>query len=160
MSTAPENLALRRTRIAATAVDALITAALVIFLTLASGVFEVAAPYLENKLAIYVAALVVAGYVLLHGIPLWRSSQTIGKKLFKLQVVNHDTLAASSDRQVRAPLWRLALRASALLILVFVPVIGLWLQALHLLDGALLFTSSRRTLHDRISGTSVITIQS
>ncbi len=156
-------LASRGKRILSTLFDALITAAAVVLVTLASGQFEVAEPYLNNTIGLRVAVTITLTYCALHGYTLWRSSQTLGKKLFELQVVQHQPsrTANSITRQStalprRAHLPQLALRSSALLALVFIPDAGIWLQGLHLLDAAALFTSDRRTLHDYIARTSVI----
>ena len=136
-------------RVAATLIDALITAALVVFATLASGQFEVAAPYLDGTLVLRAAALVIGSYLLLHGVFLFRSGQTIGKKILGLQIVtgNHP-----------APFWRLLIRAGTLLSLAFIPVVGYALQALHLVDIVLFLLPAGLALHDRISGTQAISL--
>jgi len=138
--------ATRSRRIAATLVDAIITAALVVFLTLASGQFEVAAPYIDGTLVIRATLLVIISYLLLHGVFLLRSGQTMGKKWLGLQIVTNNR---------PAPLWRLMIRAATLLSLAFIPVIGYFLQALHLLDIVLFLLPNGLALHDRISGTKV-----
>jgi len=136
-------------RITATLIDALITAALVVFATLASGQFEVAAPYLDGTLVLRAVGLVIGSYLLLHGLFLLRSGQTLGKKLLGLQIVTGEQ---------PAPFWRLMIRAGALLSLAFIPVVGYALQALHLIDVVLFLLPSGLALHDRISGTEVVSL--
>ena len=138
--------ATRKRRCAATLIDALITAALVILLTLASGQFEVPGPYLNNTLLPRAAGLVVVGYLLLHGFTLWSSSQTLGKKLLGLQIMHNETPAR---------FLRLLIRASALPVLILVPAIGAWLQLLHVLDLILFLLPGGLALHDRLSQTRV-----
>lgn len=137
----------RKQRLLATLFDATITAALVVFITLASGQFEIAAPYLDGTLVLRACSIVVVSYLLLHLVPLIRSGQTLGKKLFGLQIVR-------GERAATLP--RLLLRAGALLALAFIPVVGLWLQLLHLVDLALVLLPAKQALHDRISGTRVV----
>jgi len=134
-------------RIAATGIDAIITAGLVVLLTLVSGQFEVAAPYLDGTLVLRATLLVIGSYLLLHGIFLLRSAQTLGKKILGLQIV--------TDNQA-APFWRLMVRAGALLSLAFIPVVGYPLQALHLVDILLFLLPAGLALHDRLSGTEVV----
>lgn len=157
-STSDLILARRGKRILSTVFDAVITALAVMLVTLASGQFEEAAPYLNNTIEIRVAAIIVLTYCSLHGYPLLRSSQTLGKKLFRLQIVTaeRDSNKAATESVQRAGPIQLAVRASTLLLLVFIPIVGLWLQALHLLDAVLLFTKPRRALHDYIARTTVI----
>ena len=139
----------RMMRIAATAFDALVTAATVLFLTLASGQFEVAAPYLDGTLVVRAASLIIGSYLLLHGVLLLRSSQTVGKKLLRLQIVRGPQ---------PAPFWRLMIRAGALLSLAFIPVVGYALQGLHLVDIVFFLLPAGLALHDRISGTQVVSL--
>lgn len=134
-------------RIMATLIDALITAVLVVFATLASGQFEVAAPYLDGTLVLRAVGLVIGSYLLLHGVFLLRSGQTVGKKLLRLQIVTGNQ---------PAPFWRLMIRAGTLLSLAFIPVVGYALQALHLVDIVLFLLPAGLALHDRISGTNVV----
>jgi len=145
--------ATRLRRLGATAIDAVITVLMVVFVTLASGVFEVPGPYLNDTTMLWAAALVVLSYVVLHGWTLLRSSQTLGKKLLGLQVVEQHSFA-------RASILRLALRASCVWLLIFVPVIGMWLQLTHALDAAVLLLDKRQALHDRVAQTRVIDLTS
>ena len=136
-------------RIGATLFDAIVTAAFVLLLTLASGQFEVAGPYIDGTLVLRATLLVIASYVLLHGLALHQSSQTLGKKLFGLQIVANNK---------PAPLWRLMIRAGLLLSLAFIPVIGYSLQLLHLVDLVLFLLPGGLALHDRVSGTNVVRV--
>jgi len=138
--------ATRKRRCAATIIDAVTTASLVVLLTLASGQFEVPEPYLNNSLLPRAAALVVAGYLLLHGFTLWSSSQTVGKKLLGLQVTHNG---------VPAGFLRLMLRAGVLPVLILLPAIGPWLQLLHGLDLVAFLMPGALALHDRLSKTRV-----
>ena len=139
--------ATKKRRIAATLIDALITAALVIFITLASGQFEVAAPYLDGTLILRATLIVIGSYLLLHGYFLLRASQTLGKKFFGLQIVTN---------KQPAPFWRLMVRAGALLSLAFIPIIGYASQVVHVVDIILFLLPAGIALHDRVSGTEVI----
>ncbi|HEX5657370.1 MAG TPA: RDD family protein [Polyangiales bacterium] len=93
---------------------------------LATALEQQVAPWLVWPLIAVVPALNLALGVM--------RGQSIGKLIAGTRVV--------TERDERAPLWRLLLRYPA--------------RVLGLLDTAFIFADSRRTLHDRLSGTRVV----
>ncbi|MGA0839915.1 MAG: RDD family protein [Pseudomonadales bacterium] len=140
-------LASRSRRLAATAIDAVLVPSLSLLLVMATGVVEDAEDYADAWWVMHVLLLAIASYLLLNGVTLWRSQQTLGKRIMGIKVV--DTLGSP------AAWWRLiVLRAPffALMFLVVVPPVAL----LPLIDHLCLFGKKRRCLHDRIAGTLVV----
>jgi uncharacterized RDD family membrane protein YckC len=140
-------LASRSRRLAATAIDAVLVPSLSLLLVMATGVVEDAEDYADAWWVMHVLLLAIASYLLLNGVTLWRSQQTLGKRIMRIKVV--DTLGSP------AAWWRLiVLRAPffALMFLVVVPPVAL----LPLIDHLCLFGKKRRCLHDRIAGTLVV----
>lgn len=82
-------------------------------------------------------------------------SQTIGKYLLNIQVINNKT-------GKRVGFWRYAILRTFIgetLVIGVIPIIGWVFQPLYsLADSLFIFRKDRRTLHDLIGGTSVINL--
>ncbi len=140
----------RGRRLLATLVDLVLVPALAVFLVMAFGVTEHAEDFTSGAWVGKVLALSVAAYLLLNGYLLWTRGQTVGKALLGICIVD-----AGGGR---APLWKLVcIRA---LFFPFMYLIVIWpLTLLPLADVALVFTRSRRCLHDLAAGTRVVTVE-
>ncbi len=88
-------------------------------------------------------------WVAVHGVFLARSAQTIGKKLFRIQVVS------VADGKP-APLFKLiVLRFLPMSMLPQIPMVG---PLLSLANALFIFRKDRRCIHDHIAGTRVVAI--
>lgn len=144
-------LASRRRRLAATAIDAVLVPSLTILLVMVTGVVEDAEDYADAWWILHVLLLAILSYLLLNGLALWRSQQTLGKRALGIAMVNPSGEPVAWWRLIviRAPFF-------ALMYLVVVPPLTL----IPLLDHALAIGKRRRCLHDRLAGTEVIRLSS
>lgn len=82
-------------------------------------------------------------------------SQTLGKYIFNIQVINNKT-------GKRVGFWRYAILRTFIgetLVIGAIPIIGWVFQPLYFIaDSLFIFRKDRRTLHDLIGGTSVINL--
>lgn len=138
-------LASRGRRLAAAAIDFALVLAAGLVLVVATGAFEDAGDY-SNPLPRIIGFGFVA-YFLVNGWHLARYSQTLGKAILGLVVVD----AATTNP---AEWWRLAIRSPFFLALYSVSLGALVL--LPLVDQAFIFRGNRRCLHDLICGTDVL----
>jgi uncharacterized RDD family membrane protein YckC len=142
--------ATRGERFAAALIDGLIALAVFTPLQIALGVYD-GFPHVQPQAYWKTLLWTLAGtlvYVALHGYFLAKSSQTIGKRLIKIQIVNIEDGAP-------APIERTILRRylPVTLATALIPKVGF---VLSLLDSLLIFRKSRRCLHDQIAATRVI----
>lgn len=135
----------RGRRLAAATIDFALVLAAGLVLVVATGAFEDAGDY-GNPLPRIIGFGFVA-YFLVNGWHLARYSQTLGKAILGLVVVD----AATTNP---ARWWRLAIRSPFFLALYSVSLGALVL--LPLVDQAFIFRSNRRCLHDLICGTEVL----
>ena len=148
----PPILAGRLRRLCACSIDAIVVPGLTLILVMVTGVVEDAADYATNAWILWVLLLAVVSYLIVNGFWLYRSGQTLGKKLLGIAIVSNP---ASGTSPSVAPFWRLiCIRALffPVLFVVFVPTF----MILPLLDQLLIFTKKRRCLHDLAAGTMVI----
>lgn len=145
-------LAGRGRRLTATLIDMALVPLLSVLLIMMADVLEDAEDYANDQWMIWVLLLAIASYLLLNGYGLWRTGQTLGKRVLGIAIV------AAHD-QAPTPLWKLiCLRA------LFFPVLFLILLAatlsplalLPVLDQIFIFGKNRRCLHDYVSGTVVV----
>lgn len=146
------NLASRRRRLCATIVDAVLVPSLTIFLVMVAGVVEDAEDYTSNLWMFWVLLLAICSYLLLNGYGLWRTGQTLGKKLLGIAIVNKPT--GDVEPEV-APFWKLICIRALFFPLMFTIVVPT-LFVLPLVDHLLIFAASRRCLHDFAASTVVI----
>ena len=139
-------LASRGRRFAAAAIDFVLVFVAGIVLVIVTGAFEDAGAYTGNPLP-RIIGLGFATYFLVNGWHLARNSQTLGKAILGLVIVDAGTTNP-------APWWRLAIRSPFFLALYAVSLGALAL--LPLLDQAFIFRSNRRCLHDLVCGTEVM----
>lgn len=142
-------LASRFRRFVATIIDLILTPLVGILVMLVTGLLESAEAY-SSMFTIGIRALSIGiiAYVVLNGWLLHTRGQTVGKAILGLIIVDNTT-------GEKAPLWKLLLLRMWFLPLLF--LLGLVPYALiPIIDQAMIFTPSRRCLHDRLCGTSVI----
>lgn len=145
---APSDLATRGSRVAASFIDALIIGAIALPVQFASGVFD-QWPHLDLTLWKQVSwgMFNFLCWVGIHGYSLKTRAQTLGKRLFHIQMVNvGDGLPASFRRLV---LWR----QLPLSLVALIPRVGVFVL---LVDLLLIFAKDRRCLHDHLAGTRVV----
>lgn len=148
-------LAGRFRRLAATAIDAILVPTLTVVLVMITGVVEDAEDYIDSWWMVWVLLLAIVSYLLLNGYGLWRRGQTVGKQIMGVAIVPVSSgVAGQYDRQP-APLWKLICVRALFFPLLFVSVVP-WIAALPIIDQLLIFTKSRRCLHDLVSGTVVV----
>lgn len=145
---AAPTLAGRGRRLAAAAIDFVIVLVAGLILVLATGAFEDAGDYAGNPLP-RIIALGFATYFLVNGWHLARHSQTLGKALLGLVVVNAGTTTP-------ARWWRLLIRSPFFLALYSISLGALAL--IPVIDQAFIFRKDKRCLHDLICGTDVVNL--
>ena len=149
MSPATLITASRGKRLAATCIDFTIVPPVALVVMLVSGLMEDAEAYVMPQPLFRLFALLVVSYLLVHGYLLVRYGQSVGKKLMKIRIVNHDTGEPP-------PFWKHFIRAFGLLLLMILPFQYNILFVLVLLDPLFIFGQSNRCLHDLIAGSSVV----
>ncbi len=146
-------LAGRTRRLIATLIDAVLVPSLTILLVMIFGIVEDAEDYANNNWMIWVLLLAITSYLMLNGYGLWRSGQTVGKRLLGIAIVPRPSNRLAS---VNGQFWTLiCIRAVffPLLFLSFTPLV--WVP---LVDQLLIFAKGRRCLHDLAAGTIVVRV--
>ncbi len=146
-SLAGVELAGRLRRLGATMIDAILVPVLTIMLVMIAGVVEDAEDYVDATWALWVLLLAVVSYLLLNGVTLWRSGQTLGKRFTGIAITRADGTPAA--------FWKLVCIRALFFPLLFVVVLP-WVTLLPLLDQLLIFRRDRRCLHDLAAGTLVV----
>lgn len=144
-------LASRGRRLLATAIDAILVPAVTLLLVMLTGVVEDAEDYVDNGWILHVLLLAIGSYLLLNGYTLWRTRQTLGKRIMGIALAGAAGATVSWWRLVvvRAPFF-------ALMYLLLVPPLAL----VPLIDHLMIFGKRRRCLHDRLAGTEVVRVVS
>ncbi len=142
-------LASRWRRLFATLIDAILVPFVTIIIVMLTNVMEDAEDYQDSFWMLHVLLLAIASYLLLNGYWLYKSGQTIGKKLLKIQIVSIGNL------ETPAPFWRLICVRALFFPLLFL-AIAPPLTLIPLLDQLFIFRRNRRCLHDLVSGTVVV----
>lgn len=149
---APDTLADRGQRFAASVIDGVLALLLVVPLMLAIGVSPLAQlDSLTVTQRVLLFALGSAIPLALHGYLLMRYGQTIGKRLLGIRIV--DRLSRQVPTLGHIYLWRML----PLQLLGQVPVVG---QLLTIVDALFIFRKDRRCVHDIIAGTIVVQVSS
>jgi uncharacterized RDD family membrane protein YckC len=117
--------------------------------TLAATMLVVARSFAHNLLGV-LAYIAMVGLNVVQIILLGRRGQTIGKMILNIAVVDH--VDKMPPGFVRAGLIR---QLPLMIVSLFTPALTL---VYLILDGAPIFTSSRRCLHDHLAGTVVIAV--
>lgn len=134
-------------RVTAAAVDFVIVPSVAMIIMLITGALENAEAWTGGFPWLRVGLLGVVGYLLVNGVLLWRYGQTLGKRLVKIKIVDHES------EQVPA-VWKLIVLRAPFFPLLHATLIGFWyLLALDLLTG---LRADRRCIHDWVSGTRVV----
>jgi len=134
-------------RVTAAAVDFVIVPSVSMIIMLITGALENAEAWTGGFPWLRVGLLGVVGYLLVNGVLLWRYGQTLGKRLVKIKIVDHES------GQVPA-MWKLIVVRAPFFPLMHATLIGFWyLLALDLLTG---LRADRRCIHDWVSGTRVV----
>lgn len=134
-------------RVSATAVDFVVVPVVAMFVMLVSGAIEHAEAWVNGFPWVRVFLLGVVGYLLVNGVLLFRSGQTLGKWLFKIRIVDQ------SSGEI-APFWKLITLRALFFPLLHGAFIGYWY--LLLADAAFALRNDRRCLHDILCGTKVV----
>ncbi len=146
------DLADRSTRLVAAIVDALIVLPLAIPAGFVLG-FLLGSIFGDSFLGSFLLTIAgglcgIAIYLAVHGYFLATSSQTIGKKLFKIQIVKDDGSRIEFTELVLKrllPVWVISM----------IPYLGGFLGLVNVLA---IFRENRKCVHDEIAGTKVIKI--
>ena len=133
-------------RLCATAIDDVLVPLLSLFLVMFFGVVEHAEDYQDNWWMLHVLLLAIVAYLLLNGLTLWRSGQTLGKKVMRIRVADADPSHAVTG------FWKLILARAWFFPLLFAPLflgpVFPWLILLPVLDQLFIFGKTQRCLHD------------
>jgi uncharacterized RDD family membrane protein YckC len=148
----------RLRRLVATSIDAILVPSLTLVLVMISGVVEDAEDYVDYAWIVWVLLLAVVSYLLLNGYGLWRSGQTLGKRVMGVAIVPAVEVSDGQYGRTPAPLWKLICIRALFFPLLFVAVVP-WIAALPIIDQLLIFLKSRRCLHDLASGTVVVRLR-
>ena len=136
-------------RVLATSIDFVVVPGMAMLVMLVTGVIENAEAWVDGFPWIRVFLLGVVGYLLVNGMLLFRSGQTLGKWLLKIRIVDY----RSGET---APFWKLLAFRAPFFPLLHGALIGYWY--LLLLDAVFALRADRRCLHDILCGTKVISI--
>ena len=153
------NLAERWRRLVATLIDFALVPTVALGLMLVTGVLEHAEAWVWPQPLVRGIGLGLAAYLILNAWPLVRAGQTVGKWALRVRIV-----AAGSDAIPAA--WRLIARAFALPAVAFALVVGAnaalafaAVGLVFLVDAGFAAGRTRRCLHDRLVGTTVVAAQ-
>lgn len=146
-------LAGRFRRLVATGIDAVLVPGLTIFLVMVLGIVEDAEDFQDRWWVLHVLLLAITSYLLLNGYGLWRSGQTVGKRLLGIAIVA--PAGPGGQGMKPAPLWKLICIRALFFPLLFTAVVP-WYAVLPAIDQALIFGRRRRCLHDLLAGTLVV----
>lgn len=136
-------------RVTAAAIDFVIVPSVAMIVMLITGALENAEAWTDGFPWLRVVLLGVVGYLMVNGVLLWRCGQTLGKRLAKIKIVDHES------GQVPA-LWKLIVLRAPFFPLMHATLIGFWyLLAFDLLMG---LRGDRRCIHDWVSGTKVVAV--
>ena len=136
-------------RLLATAVDFFVVPLAAMLVMLVTGVIEDAQAWVDGFPWVRVFLLGVAGYLLVNGVLLWRSGQTVGKWLLKIQIIDVQSGATP-------PFWKLIAIRAPFFPLLHSSFIGYWY--LLVVDVVFALRNDRRCLHDHICSTKVVSI--
>ncbi|KAF0813261.1 hypothetical protein IGB42_02189 [Andreprevotia sp. IGB-42] len=141
-------LATRGTRLGAAIIDGLISLAFVFPYMWFSGTFEAA---MRGQQMSFTSVLAMGGagfafFLLVHGYLLYRSGQTIGKKLLNIAIVTLE-----GNKPDFLPL--VAKRYLPIQLASMIPFVGSFPP---MIDVLFIFREDRRCVHDLIAGTRVI----
>jgi uncharacterized RDD family membrane protein YckC len=148
-------LAGRLRRLVATLLDAVLVPSLTLVLVMITGVVEDAEDYVDYWWIVWVLLLAIASYLLLNGYGLWRSGQTLGKRVMGVAIVPASQVSEGRYGRTPAPLWKLICVRALFFPLLFVAVVP-WIAALPVIDQLLILRKNRRCLHDLVCGTVVV----
>jgi uncharacterized RDD family membrane protein YckC len=141
-------LATRGERLGAAMIDGLIQLAILLPFQIGFGVYD-GFPNVRLSVAQQATwgAAGFALYLAVNGYLLFKSAQTVGKKLLRLQIVNFADGAPTPGGKI------LLARALPVTLAAQIPVAGPWMA---FLDAVFIFGRTRRCVHDLIAGTKVV----
>jgi len=130
---------------------------LTIFVVMITDVMEDAEDYIDNWWILHVFVEAVASYLSLNAYTLWRYGQTLGKRIMRIAIVSSKDMGGDETifELQSVPLWRLLLLRAPFFALLFAAILPP-LVLLPVFDLLFIFGSSRRCLHDWLSGTVVV----
>ena len=152
-----DQLAGRFTRLAAAIADGLIVGAIVLPVQLLSGTFQRSLSQEVGPLEqLLLSLLGIVAMLAINGYPLLNRGQTVGKMLTNIQIVDAD-----SDKLlpfVRVYVYRYLWTLPLVFVVMLIPgaMDNALISVITLIDSLLIFTASRRCLHDHIAGSRVV----
>lgn len=154
-------LAGRFRRLVATVIDAVLVPALSLVLVMVADVMEDPEDYANTGVMLLsIFLLAVTAYLILNGYTLWRSGQTLGKKIMGIAIVpasGTNMEPEGNSAYVPAPLWKLIFIRALFFPLLFLTPVP-WITLIPIADQALIFGKRRRCLHDFAAGTIVVRV--
>ena len=152
------SLASRRRRLTATLIDMLLVPSLTILSVMILDVVEQADDFTDQWWILDVLIIAICSYLTLNGYTLWKSGQTLGKKILGIATVVNRPKADDNFDLLRVPLWKLITIRALFFPLLFFGIIPLlvWVPALDLIW---IFGKQRRCAHDYFCGTVVVKIK-
>lgn len=142
-------LAGRSRRLFATIIDLIVTPIVGVAIMLVTGILESAEAYASTEQTVArVLLLAVSSYFVVHGWLLFSRSQSLGKSLLRIMIVDNSSgEPASFWKLILLRLWALPL-----IYLLAIPMAAI----IPILDQVFIFGKSRRCLHDYLCSTKVV----
>jgi uncharacterized RDD family membrane protein YckC len=142
-------LAGRSRRLFATIIDLIVTPIVGVAIMLVTGILESAEAYASTEQTVArVLLLAVSSYFVVHGWLLFSRSQSLGKSLLRIMIVDNGSgEPASFWKLILLRLWALPL-----IYLLAIPMAAI----IPILDQVFIFGKSRRCLHDYLCSTKVV----
>ncbi|MEH6558128.1 MAG: RDD family protein [Oceanicoccus sp.] len=142
-------LAGRGRRFFATIIDVIVTPIVGVAIMLVTGILESAEAYASTEQTVArVLLLAISSYFVVHGWLLFSRSQSLGKSLLRIMIVDNSSgEPASFWKLILLRLWALPL-----IYLLAIPMAAI----IPILDQAFIFGKSRRCLHDYLCSTKVV----
>ena len=152
------SIASRSRRLAATLIDLLLVPSLTIILVMVLDVAEQADDFTDQWWILHVLIIAICSYLTLNGYTLWKSGQTLGKKILNIATVVNQPKADDNFEFLRVPFWKLITIRALFFPLLFFSIIPplVWVPAL---DIIWIFGRQRRCLHDYFCGTVVVKVK-
>lgn len=149
----PHPLASRWLRLVAAIIDVIVVAAPAILVTyLLGGYADMADDGTMTPRGVAIGLVAgLALFILIQGPLIYRSAQTLGKRMFHMQVVNAKTWQPISGNRY------LFIRYLPITLIANLPFIG---PIVGLVNSLLIFRKGKNCLHDDIAGTRVIDLRS
>lgn len=124
---------------------------------MALGIVEHAEDFMDWWWTVHVLALAIFSYLLINAYLLWTKSQTIGKKIMGLAIVEPE--AREDGTFYQASFLKLVFFRAWFFPILFIGIVP-YFTILPLADILFIFSKNRRCLHDYLCRTTVISLTS